>query len=217
MGRVKFSEDSEAFQQWVKHRSEEVRRVYNAYDALIENGCELVDEYTSFQMSCILPGHGRDANPSARFYSGTDPKDSHYYCFRCKVRLDSVGIHGKLRGLKYTDSLSELEKRFGITPPKFESFGLHNTPIDKSGGYSSIKWGDPDTLYEIAESKIKRNRYKIGLENLLVISRELDFARVLLGSEGGLDKSITATINVIERIDSLIESYEMEREFLESI
>jgi hypothetical protein len=212
---TKFEESSEEFKNWIKKRSEKVREFFGAYDALVENGVELVDKYTSFQISCILPGHGVDANPSARYYSGSDSGNDHYYCFRCKARLDGIGIISRLRGIRYIESLDSLEKRFGIIPPRFEDFGLHQAPIDKSGGYTSFRWDDSENLLEIIEEKIERNRKKFSLEDVIEFSRRTDEVYYMISSGGDKNLSLKIIKEIISEIDRKISSSESHRKFLE--
>jgi hypothetical protein len=158
---VEFS-DSE--KRLIKQRVAAVNSVFTAFDALNENGVIITDRGSPIQISCVLPQHGPDKKPSARYYPGEGGEIPHFYCFKCKVRMNSVEIHAKSKGITFFQALSELEKRFDIKPPKKSDQIDDNKPkIDVVA-----------RLFPLAEKKLRNIRNKCGMNDYIKICRTLD-------------------------------------------
>lgn len=160
-------------QEWVDRRVTEVGRAYNAYQALVEFGVEMADESSSQQVPCPLPGHGPDNRPSSRYYSASGRNPSHFYCFKEKLRLDGIGLYAHLKGMKFMEALSALERRFGVKVPKRPE-GVPIAPSDRGDGYVSEAWGDVPRVLVILEGKLKRLRDKCGMAEYVKYCRLMD-------------------------------------------
>lgn len=161
-------------QEWISRRVLEVGKYYSAHTALIEHGIEIPDEFTSTQILC--PFHGDKNKPSARYYAASGNNKSHFYCFKCKDRLDGIGLHSRFNSKRYYESLSILEKRYGIKVPKKPT--INQIPIfDKSSDYKSQAWGDVPRHIEILENKLLRNRSRATLQEYVKVMRLIDAIR----------------------------------------
>lgn len=176
--------EATADQQWVRDRIAAVSERYDAFDALIENGIELEDRVVTMQIQCPLPGHGPDNKPSARFYAADSSGPCHFYCFKCKERLDGIGLLAKLRGMEFMRALSELERRFGVKIARRPDASIE-APVDKSGAYESQAWSDMPRVMEMMEAKLLRMRSHVPLIDYVKWCRLLDAIRWDLDHNGG--------------------------------
>ena len=165
--------DRTSDQEWVQERIRAVSRQYGAFDALIEEGIELEDKNSTVQIPCPLPGHGPDNRPSARYYAAEGSNSEHFFCFKCKVRLDGIGLMAKMRGMEFMRALSELERRFGIKTPRRPEADI-GIPADKSGSYESEAWADVPRVLSILEKKLRRLRHKVAMLDYIKWCRVLD-------------------------------------------
>jgi hypothetical protein len=149
-------------QKWIAQRIGAVSLVYSTYDALIEVGVEVPDRSIDYQVRC--PWHGTDNKPSARYYgSGPNP---HFYCFKCKIQLNSVGIYAKHRSISFMEGLKELERRFSI---KISKSPDHSIEQNEPSVYDDIP-----TLINIIEKKLARLRDKCPMNNYVKFCRLMD-------------------------------------------
>ena len=181
-------------QEWIDRRVKEVGKVYSAFQALSEMGVEIPDESTSYQILC--PFHGDKNKPSARFYASSGRHPSHFYCFKCKSRLDGVGIYAKHHSKRFFEALSELERRFGIkVPNKPDNFDF----LDKS---ESKSWLDIERHLTLVENKLVRNRHKATMQEYIKICRLLDAVRWDFNQTGvATEPMVIALKNAASKID----------------
>jgi hypothetical protein len=159
--------DKDLFNQ----RVETVLRSYSAYTALAEGGVPMSSkESVSFQMKC--PWHGKDNRPSARFYSGGCSEKSRFYCFKCQMGLNAVGIYSKFNNLSFVDALKKLESRFGIIPK--QSSQEPSSEVWKDYNYTSSKWDDLVSLIEVCENKLKSLNKRCSLQSYIRFCRVID-------------------------------------------
>lgn len=165
------------FQSWIERRVESVRQKYTTYQCLIENGYGdvLSDEASPTQISCPLPGHGPDRRPSARYYpAGGRRHYDHVNCFKCKENLDSVNLYARLKGHKFMDALSALERKFHIKVPRKPEPSPIVESERRDSGYVSEKWSDIPTVLSILESKLLRLRRYCSMIDYVKFCRVLD-------------------------------------------
>ena len=151
-----------------------INSIYSAFTALAESGIDLQDESTSEQILC--PYHGDKNKPSARYYSSSGRAQSHFFCFKCRLRLDAVGIFARHKHLKFMDALKALERRYNITPPKIED-GPSFSFTDKSGGYESDQWQNVEKMLDLCENKLSRVRPKCSMHEFIKVCRLIDNVR----------------------------------------
>lgn len=165
------SSNETAQKQWFNRRVEAVTAVYSAYMALIENGVEIPDESTSVQIFC--PFHDNKNTPAARYYSSSGREKSHFFCFKCKINLNGIGLFARFHNLKFTDALSKLERRFHIVVPKLEE-PILDVFKDKGENYKSEAWLDIPRHLAILEKKLSRTRSVAPFVDYVKICRVLD-------------------------------------------
>ena len=178
------SGDRTADQQWVRDRIKAVSERYDVHDALIEFNIEVDDRDVTLQIQCPLPGHGPDNRPSARYYATDGSSSAHFYCYKCKMRLDGVGLFAKMKGLDFMRALSELERRFSIKTLKRPEASLQ-APIDKSGTYESKAWEDVPRMINMLEAKLLRLRPTAPLVDYVKWCRFLDAVMWDIDKNGG--------------------------------
>lgn len=162
---------TESEKEWVNKRVKAVSKHYGAFQALVENGVELADEETSTQLFC--PFHDNTKTPAARYYSPSGSNGSHFYCFKCRDRLDGIGLFAKFKNLRYLEALSKLEKRFGISIPKVDLSSPINIK-EKSENYRSDAWSDFDRVVDIYEKKLERIKPKCSCTEFVKYCRIID-------------------------------------------
>ena len=165
------------FQEWIERRVESVRQKYTTYQCLIENGFSdvLGDEASAVQISCPLPEHGPDRRPSARYYPSGGRRDyDHVHCFKCKASLDAINLYSRLKGQKFMDALSALERRFGIKLPRKPEPLPIAAPINKDANFVSEKWSDIPAVLTLLENKLKRIRDRCSLIDYVKFCRVID-------------------------------------------
>lgn len=115
------SASRDATYRWVKARTENLLAAVSAYDVLRRNGVQLRHEAMDREEQFCCPFHGVDTHPSARVYPTSANGPSHVWCFVCRKRWDSIGLWRMFAGagqdVKFTKSLAEMERAFGILPP----------------------------------------------------------------------------------------------------
>jgi len=157
--------------EWISKRIKAVQKVYSAYNALVENGIEVQDEDTSIQLFC--PFHDNKQTPAARYYASSGLESSHFYCFKCRIRLDGIGLYSRFKNVKYTSALAALEKRFGIHIPRVDL----SSPIEiteKGNGYKSSAWSDMPRILDLIEKKLTKVRSKATLFEYTKFCRLID-------------------------------------------
>ena len=160
--------------EWISRRINAVRSVYTAYQCLCENGLgnDIPDEHTATQIKC--PIHGVDNNPSARYYPRSGNRHDHFFCFRCKLNLDSIGLFAKFKGIRFMDALSDLEKRFRVQIPRRPEGPEIVEPTDRGASYVSDKWSDVPRVLVILETKLLRIRDRCSMSDYVKFCRLLD-------------------------------------------
>ncbi len=192
-------------QEWVARRVSEVEKHYSAYLALSEHGVELPEESTSYQILC--PFHGDKNKPSARYYAKSGNNNSHFYCFKCKLRLNGVNLYAKFNSISFYDALSRLERRYGIKIPKKPTV-IDIPVVDRGADYKSKAWNDIPRYISIIEQKMIRKRHLFSLEDYVKVNRLIDnvlfdYDKAGEGSEDmvrALDKASSFVDNVEESI-----------------
>lgn len=169
------SQDRTDQQDWIRRRTDAVRQVYSAFDAMVEfgHGENLVDQDTAIQISC--PFHGVDARPSARYYPALGHRSDYVRCYFCRENWDALNLFMKFRGLHFMDALKELEKRFGLKIPKRPDGTPFEEPKDRSSSqYVSDAWSDVPRVLELLEKKLARIRDRASLSDYVRFCRVLD-------------------------------------------
>jgi CHC2 zinc finger len=189
-------------QEWVSRRVSEVNSVYSVFQILSDRGFEIPDLNTSFQILC--PFHGDRNKPSARYYAPSGRNPGHFYCFKCKLRLDSVSLYARFNNKKFYEALGELERRFGIRVPKRpESVGIN--PSERGSDYKSIAWDDIPRHLEILESKLLRSRPKATMAEYIKVCRLLDNVRYDFNAIGEKNSHMSEALSkASEFIDSYV-------------
>lgn len=179
-------------QEWIQRRVSELGKHYTAFQALTDYGIEIPDEDTSYQILC--PFHGDKNNPSARYYAPSGINHGHFWCFKCKIRLDGVGLYSKLNGKKFLDALSELERKYSVVVPKRPEFVGIN-PSDRNSGYVSDAWSDIPRFLEILEKKLIRNKKKSIFIEYVKVCRLLDNIRWDFNKSGKASSDMVAALH----------------------
>jgi len=166
-----------SLQKWIKQRSDAVRQAYSAFDCLNENGGgEMIpDESSPTQIPCKW--HGADNRPSARYYPKSGREYDHFYCFKCKIRLDSINLYAKFRGLRFMDALTDLERRFRIKIPRRPEGPEIVEPSERKSDYASDKWRDVPRVLTILERKLLSCRDKCSMSDYIKFCRLIDSIR----------------------------------------
>ncbi len=198
----------------LKERITNVMKVYSAFDALTEGGInDVFDETVDTQMKC--PWHGADNRPSSRYYYGGSKVRSHFYCFKCHMRLNSVSIFSKFNNIRFMDALKKLESRFGIKVKDRNEISVIFK--DKDHKYVSDKWSDIESLIVLAENKLLRIKDKCHLHDYVKFCRIIDnisydFIKTQSGNQD-MSKAMFKLFNMMNEIVELdsalkmIESY----------
>lgn len=163
-----------SLQEWISRRTAAVRDVYSAYQCLTENGVELPDEDLAYQISCVLPTHGADTKPSSRYYPRSGTKHDHFFCFKCRVQLDSISLFSRFHNIKFMEGLATLEKRFRIKIPKKPDGPTIIEPVDRDSNYISTEWSDVPRVLAMMEKKLLRIRNKVSQPDFIKFCRVLD-------------------------------------------
>jgi hypothetical protein len=149
------------------------------------------------QIPCFMPAHGPDNRPSARYY-GANSKP-HFFCFKCKRQIkDSVNLFAELKGLRFMDALSQLERRFNLKIPQRPDGNSIIEPIDRDSNYVSTQWQDIPRMLGILEGKLARIKPKCGLVDYL------KFCRVLDAVQWDFDKTKKADLAMLEVLKKLM-------------
>ena len=179
---------SEEVRDWIRRRVAAVKDVYGAYDCLIENGIDLIDEHTALQIIC--PFHS-DRSPSARYYAITSDGGSHFHCFTCKLHLDSVNLYAKFHSIKFMQALADLERRFRIdVPRKPESPEIPDEERDVTEG-----WRDVPRMLLLLEKKLLRIRDQTPRVDYV------RFCRILDAVKWDLDRRDGQTPQMVDALD----------------
>lgn len=156
-------ENDTAHREWVRLRANAVLSKYSAYRALLDQNITLLDEDTSLQILC--PFHEDKNKPSSRYYAGSGRDKSHFYCFKCKIKLDGIGLFAKFQGIPWMSALEKLERKYDIKIPKPESqFVVQQKTQEK----------ELDVLLDLLEKKLRRNRDKMSLLDFTKACRMID-------------------------------------------
>lgn len=193
-------DDKTLDQEWVRERIKAVSERYDAFDALVESGIELAERDFTVQISCPFPEHGPDNTPSARYYAADGSDRAHFYCFKCRIRLDGIGLLAKMRGIEFMRALSELERRFGIKVPRRPDVSI-GVPTDK--GSTSEAWGDVPRVLNHLEKKLSRVRNKASMLEYVKWCRVIDAVRWDLDHNGG--KSTPDMVAVLMKLKTVMD------------
>ncbi len=159
-------------QEWIQRRIAAVRESYSAYRVLTEKNIEVPDESTPYQIAC--PFHGADNRPSARYYPREGGKHDYVRCFKCRENWDCINLQAKFNGIRFMDSLQDLERRFHIKIPKKPDAPEFTDPVDRDSNYVSDLWKDVPRQLKMLESMLGRIRPKCGLSDYIKFCRVLD-------------------------------------------
>jgi len=186
-------------QEWVRTRVTAVLDAYSAFEALTENGVELVDKDTDLQIRC--PWHGADNKPSGRYYSRPYP---HFHCYTCKLHLNGIDVYAKFRGMEFMRALSELERRFSIKIPRRPEVSV-GLPMDRSGAYESEAWADVPRVLVMLETKLSRLRDRVALLDYVKWCRVVDAVRWDLDRSGG--NGTPDMVAILMKLKSIMEDH----------
>lgn len=160
-----------AEKEWISRRIDAVSKKYNAFNALTDHGIELVDESTSLQLFC--PFHDNKNTPAARYYASSGQSESHFYCFKCKQRLNGIAIYARFNNIKFIEALSRLERKYGISVPKID-LTIPIEPSNRDYTYKSSARNDIPRMLEIANSKLIRGRDKCSYTEFIGFCLRID-------------------------------------------
>jgi DNA primase len=181
--------------EWIRRRSDAVEQTYDTYDVLTENGIEIPDRNTDFQISC--PFHGPDRRPSARYY-GSSSKP-HFHCYTCKFHAGPIDLYAKFKNVHFMDALKELERRFQIKVPRRPNYDEETKTRDKSTpNYKSDAWKDVPRVLEALEKKLIRIRDKVSMLDYVKFCRVLDAVQWDLKHNG--DKQTPEMVQILDRL-----------------
>ena len=170
-------ERNAAIRQWMQDRVEHLPSMVTAADVLARNGVSLrYHGDREEQISC--PFHGTDRHPSARYYPEGQSR-SHVWCFACHKQWDAIGLWEEFNGkIKFSQTLFEIEKAFGIRPPeaKIPTFDEEDfvDPIEDEVNY----------LFEACENRLREERDHFDMESHLKLGSLLDQIRFAVESGG---------------------------------
>ncbi len=185
-------------------RIREVNKHLSSFSVLTDNGIEIPDEQTSYQILC--PFHGDKNKPSARYYAASGRSESHFYCFKCKLRLESVGLFAKFKSIRFYDALSLLEKKYGIIVDRVKYSAHIVSPSDRGSDYKSHSWNDLERLWNLVESKLLRNKHKCTFNEFINLCRLLDNVLYDYNKTGESSlEMIGALHKANEKIDNLVD------------
>lgn len=80
------------------------------------------------QFQCDLHGDGRDGKPSGRLY----PSSNSMYCFACGRARDAVSLAMEKEGVKFSEALDKLERRYGLPHLPNDGGGEEDGPSPES-------------------------------------------------------------------------------------
>jgi hypothetical protein len=172
----------DASHRWIQARIEVIRKGVTAQDILRRNGIKLRGNGDrEEQFAC--PFHGRDNKPSARVYPETVRGPSHVWCFVCQERWDVISLWKKFGSsdAKFTQTLGEIERAFGILPPE-------RPPADTGeiGDEEDPVLLEVDMLFHVCESRLKDGRNSFDMKSYLTLGMILD--RLYFQVEEGIVK-----------------------------
>lgn len=165
------NERDRARHEWFEARKSAIRQTVSAYDVLGRHGVHLrkggnQDE----QFSC--PFHGADNRPSARYYPDSVTSKSHVWCFKCHEKgWDAIGLWRKFNpGDKFSMSLFQMERAFGITVPEFQSAPLPEDEYDPERE-------EVYNLLDICDQRLVSEKVLFTLPSYLKLGAALDRIR----------------------------------------
>lgn len=123
----------------------------------------------------VVPFHGADARPSARYYGATGKE--HFHCYACKIHESSVGLYARFKNIKHSEALTQLERRFGIKTPRRPEETVHESATEKNSHYESDAWSDAPRVLDLLEKKLTRLRDKASMVDFVRFCRVLDTVR----------------------------------------
>lgn len=165
----------EAAYRWVKARSENILAAVSAYDVVRRNGVTLRHDSMEREEQFSCPFHGVDTHPSARIYPASASGPSHVWCFVCRKRWDAIGLWRMFAGagqdVKFSKSLAEMERAFGILPPdRPPSRAEMEEQEDSEGDLCAQK-------LEECESYLRKGRDSFDMRSHLTVGAILDRVR----------------------------------------
>lgn len=196
---------STAHKDWIRRRTDAVRKAYTAFDAMAEHGHgdAIPDPDTPTQLSCCF--HGPDNRPSARYYPKMGGDHDYVRCYTCQENWDSLNLFMKFRGLPFIDALKDLERRFRIRVPERPDSPELEEPSDKSSSdYVSAAWQDVDRVLPILERKLLR------LRDMAPMTDYVKFCRVLDAVQWDLDRNdgnpMPQMILILDKLRKMMDS-----------
>lgn len=199
-------------QEWVARRAGAVRAMLSAHEVLVSNGVELSDESTDYQVFC--PFHDNKNTPAARYYSASGQRNDHFYCFKCKLKLDSISLYARFKNVRFMEALEALERRFKVRIPKRPDGPPIEAPADRGSGYVSDQWRDVPRVLTLLETKVVRARERCGMEDYVKFCRVLDVVGHDFDKLGKATPEMFAILQRLrDRVDEVIEIWEAMREF----
>lgn len=188
-------DNRDASHRWIQARIEVIRQRVTAQEVLRRNGIKIRGTGDrEEQFSC--PFHGRDRKPSARVYPETVRGPSHVWCFVCQERWDVIGLWKKFGSsdAKFTQTLGEIERAFGIIPPE-------RPPVEYDDEEVDPELVEVDLLFDVCEKRLKDGRDAFDMKGFLVLSTILD--RLYYQVEEGIikpKKAIEVLKTVLDKI-----------------
>jgi hypothetical protein len=107
--------DQQARKEYFKARVLNIRKQVSVFQLLSYYGIPVRTDNYEVQYPCPLHGDGQDQGYSARAYPDDDGQGGSTYCWACHKARDVVEWVKDREGLSFTQALSVLEERFGIT------------------------------------------------------------------------------------------------------
>lgn len=159
-------------QEWIERRVQAVNEKFPVFTALQELGIDMVDEATDQQIQCPFPNHGPDNRPSTRYYASHGRKTGHVWCFKEKIRAETVNLIAITKGIGFMEALSSLERRFGIITPKRPDSPIR--AIERGENYTSESWSDVPRFLSVLESKLLRVKPKCSINEFVKFCRLID-------------------------------------------
>ncbi len=194
-----------AEQDWVRRRADAVRRVYSAFDALVEVGVDgLSDEDAPTPLFC--PFHTNVNTPAAHYYPRRGGKAGYLRCFAEKENWDCIGIYMKRKGLRFMEALPELERRFKIKTERRPE----GPPIEfreRATGRVSEEWANVPRILEVMEAKLARIKPRCGLTDYVKFCRVIDAVR---WDNEGTSESTPVMSNALARLSALMDDLPQE-------
>lgn len=170
------TERNTAIENWFKSRIAQIREKVSAGDVLTRNGVALKwNGDREEQISC--PFHGKDENPSARYFPDEDDSPSHVWCYACHKRWDTIGLWIEFNGKeKFSQTLFQIERAFGLTAPESN---IQQAEKDTSNPLKE----EVDQLFEVCERRLRGEREHFDMNSHLKLGALVDRLRFAMDNK----------------------------------